>query len=193
MKRLWLAVLALAPFEAAAADLAPSEAPYSLLDIRLGQTRGELGRQLDLRDIAAALAALQHAGRPDLGARGYGCMPRSDENADETCVSHDERYAGGATRELRLQFLDGVLQQASLTAEAVRYDELRAELESRYGAGRARVDGGSSWLEWRNAGGSLRMTRGPSLVFISLERAGYPAAVAAKRARLEAPPAPECR
>lgn len=189
----WLFVLlALAP-PAAAADGAPSETPYSLLDIRLGQTRDELGRQLDLRDIAAALAALQHAGRPDLGARGYGCMPRADENADETCVSHDERYAGGVTRELRLQFLDGVLQQASLTAEAGRYDEVRAELESRYGPGQARVDGGSRWLEWRNAAGSLRMTRGPSLVFVSLERAGYAAAVAAKRARLEAPPAPECR
>ncbi|HUO44056.1 MAG TPA: hypothetical protein VMT94_03975 [Burkholderiales bacterium] len=188
MRKMLFVLLLTAAFPIASAG--DADAPYGLLDIALGASYAQLGRMLDLRDINAALAARNATGKPDLGRRGYGCMTREDEFADVSCVSHDERLDGVTTREIRLQFLAGRLQQMSLTAEARYFDAVLDYLRRRYGPPTVTVED-SPRYQWRNASSRLYAMRGPNLVFVSLELTGYPTAVARKRERGSA--APECR
>src|SRR3982750_4217106 len=105
---LWTALLVCAAARAEAADM-----PFGVLDIGLGASYARLERELDFRDINESLA--KQAGKPDLGKRGYGCMQREDDFADVGCVSHTERLEAVETREIRLHFLEGKLQQFSLS------------------------------------------------------------------------------
>ena len=186
MKQIMLILTLLAASTARAVD-----GPYGLLDITLDSSYMRLERALDLRDINTALAALHTSGKPDLGRRGYGCMLREDEFADIGCVSHDERLDGIATREVRLQFLAGRLQQMSLTAEVRYFDSVLDYLRRRYGAPQVVTTTDPPRYEWNNASSKLYAIRGPDLVFVSLELVSYQAAVARKR--MHGNSAPECR
>jgi len=168
-----------------------ADMPYGLLDIALGSSYMQLERALDLRDINAALAAMHGSDKPDLGRRGYGCLLREDEFADIGCVSHDERLGTIATREVRLQFLAGRLQQISLTAEARYFDAVLDYLRRRYGAPQVVTTTGLPRYEWRNAVSNMYAIRGPDLVFVSLELASYQSVVARKREHGSS--VPECR
>ncbi len=196
--KVWLAALLLpsAMFMAGAlAADAPHAEPFGLLDISLGAAYTQLTQQLDLRDINTALAAMAKPGHPDLGRRGYGCMPRQDEYADTGCVSHDEKLNGVPTREIRLQILDGRLQQLSLTAEAQYYDAVTTYLRQRYGEPRHTVAaeaGAAPRLEWGNNVSKMYAIRGSDLVFVSLELDTYGDAVARKRKHAQTD-APDCR
>ena len=183
------AVLAL--MLAAAAIAQAADAPYGLLDITLGAGYAQLEQTLDLRDINAALAARHGSGKLDLGRRGYGCLPREDEFADIGCVSHDERLDEVATREIRLQFLAGRLQQISLTAETRYFDVVIDYLRRRYGPPRVVATADAPRYEWGNASSRMYALHGPNLVFVSLELASYQNAVARKRAHGGS--VPECR
>jgi hypothetical protein len=116
----------------AATAAAAAEMPFGVLDIGLGASYARLERDLDFRDINESLA--KKAGKPDLGKRGYGCMQRDDEYADVGCVSHTEHLDGIQTREIRLHFLDGRLQQFSVTAEVQNFDAVVGYLSTRFGA-----------------------------------------------------------
>ncbi len=109
--------------------------PYGFGNIRLGASFDELSRLLDFRDIQVALEAqlAAKATKPDLGRRGYGCMRREDPYADVACVSHEEKVGGTPTREIRLQFLNGVLQQLSITAEISEFEVVLAVLPGQAG------------------------------------------------------------
>lgn len=182
MKHWWCLVIWLMPALASIAEVAAAPAAlnqYGLLDIYIGDDYATLQQQLDMRDINSALAELKKPGRPDLGKRGYGCSLRDDEYADITCVSHDEMLAGIQTREIRLQFLDGDLQQMSLTAEAQYYDAVVTYLQARFGKGKRVNDK----LEWQNAKAHMYALRGANLVFVSIELKSYMSAVARNRAR----------
>ena len=158
--------------------------PYGYEDIRLGTSLQRLAPELDFRDIHAAVAAQKerNAVKPDLGRRGYGCARRDDAYADVTCVSHDERVAGAETREIRLHFLDGLLQQFSITAEIRHFDAVMQALSSRYGAPRSESApaGGYPSVTWRNAESHIVGYGGKDLVFVSFELAGYQDAVKRK-------------
>ena len=167
--------------------------PYGFGDIRLGSPFDVLSRQLDFRDINAALAAQgkAKASTPDLGRRGFGCMRGANAYADIVCVSHDERVDGVLTREIRLQFLDGVLQKFSITVEIDRSDAVLAALRREHGEPaekRPAVAGAFASQHWRNPESTIAVYRGRDLVFASFEMAGYGEAVA-KRQR-PAPPVP---
>ena len=168
--------------------------PYAFGDIRLGSSFDELSRQLDFRDIHSALEAQRaaRAPKPDLGRRGFGCMRGANAYADVVCVSHDERAGGEPTREIRLQFLDGVLQKFSITVEIGRADAIFAELRRQHGAPhetRSAAAGAFASQHWRNADSTIAAYEGRDLVFVSFELEGYAAAVA-KRQRGAAPAPP---
>ena len=165
--------------------------PYRFDDVRLGASFSSLAQALDFRDIQAAIAAQheQQAIRPDLGRRGYGCARRDDAYADVTCVSHDERVGGAQTREIRLQFLDGILQQFSITAEIRYFDTVMQALRERHGAplqAEPAPAGGYPTSAWRNPDSSITAYGGKDLVFVSFELAGYGEAV--KRRQAGGPP-----
>jgi hypothetical protein len=171
----WLAAVLALP--TAAADM-----PYGVLDIGLGASYARLERELDFRDIEASLA--KSAGKPDLGRRGYGCMPREDDFADIGCVSHTERLDGIETREIRLHFLDGRLQQFSVTAEVQNFDAVVGYLRARFGAPQPVTAQGPTEfpsVKWQNEAGQIVAHRGKDLVFVSFELVSYPAAVKRKR------------
>ena len=112
-----------------------------------------------------------------------GLARRDDPYADVACVSHDERVGGAATREIRLHFLDGFLQQFSITAEIRHYDAVMMALRERYGAPQTAepaAAGGYSSSSWRNAESRITGYGGTDLVFISFELASYPDAVKRK-------------
>jgi hypothetical protein len=189
-RRRWCASALLAA--AAALPLCPSRAadapdrPYRLADIALGQSYETLSAALDFRDIQAAIAeeAERKAKKPDLGRRGYGCMRREDPYADVTCVSHDERLGGAELREIRLQFLDGVLQQFSVTAELRYFDLVMAAIRAEYGPpGREEPASAGAYASyrWRNGASSIVGYAGKDLVFVSFELASYAAAVEARK------------
>jgi hypothetical protein len=170
--------------------------PYRYDDIRLGASLVRLEHDLDLRDIhtAVALQKARQATKPDLGRRGYGCIHRDDPFADVACVSHDERVGGAETREIRLHFLDGILQQFSITAEIRHYDTVLQILRERHGAPRqeeAAAAGGAPASAWRNADSSIIAYGGKDLVFVSFELASYGEAV--KRRQSGARAQQECR
>jgi hypothetical protein len=159
--------------------------PYRFDDVRLGASFTRLAHDLDFRDINAAIAAQkgQPAAKPDLGRRGYGCARREDAYADVTCVSHDERVGGAEMREIRLQFLDGVLQQFSITAEIQYYDMVMQALRERLGAPQQTqpaAAGSYPSSAWRNAESRITAYAGKDLVFVSFELAGYAEAVKRK-------------
>jgi hypothetical protein len=169
--------------------------PYRYEDIRLGASLQRLAQDLDLRDIHAAIAQQKErqATKPDLGRRGYGCERREDAFADIGCVSHDERVGGAETREIRLLFLGGVLQQFSITAEIRHLDAVMGALRERVGApheARPSPAGGYASSAWKNPESSIVAYGGKDLVFVSFELAGYADAVKRKRA---GGPAAECR
>lgn len=169
--------------------------PYRFDDVRLGASFARLSQDLDFRDINAAIAAQnrQATVKPDLGRRGYGCARREDAYADVTCVSHDEHVGGAEMREIRLQFLDGKLQQFSITAEIRYVDVVMKALRERIGApqqSQGAPAGGFPSSSWRNAESSITAYAGKDLVFVSFELAGYGEAV--KRKHSGAQPQ-ECR
>jgi hypothetical protein len=160
--------------------------PYRFEDLRLGASFQRLAQELDFRDIQAAAAeqSERKAARPDLGRRGFGCARREDPYADVACVSHDERVSGAETREIRLHFLEGRLQQFSITAEIRHYDLVMQTLRSRYGAPQAAAAapaGGYASSTWRNEDSKIVSYGGKDLVFVSFELAGYPDAVKRKQ------------
>lgn len=177
--------LGIATVAAAAAE------PYGFGNIRLGASFDELARLLDFRDIHAALETqlAAKATKPDLGRRGYGCMRREDPYADIACVSHEEKIGGTPTREIRLQFLNGVLQQLSITAEISEFEAVLADLREQYGAPqetRAATVRAFASYHWRNADSTIAAYSGKDLVFVSFELAGYGKAV--ERRQREATP-----
>ena len=135
--RLGTAAVLLLQFATAAGA---ADRPYGHADIALGASYRALAEALDFRDIHAAVAeqGARKARTPDLGRRGYGCVRRDDAYADVTCVSHDEKVGAADTREIRLQFLNGVLQQFSITADIPHLDTVLASIRSRHGAISAR-------------------------------------------------------
>ena len=167
-------------------------APYGFDGIRLGASYQRLSAELDFRDIHAAIAQRKGSGRaaPDLGRRGYGCLRREDAFADVTCVSHDERVAGAPTREIRLHFLEGILQQFSITAEIAHAPAVLDAVSGRNGAPRVDDSAQPPVYRWDNGESSILATGGKDLVFISFELSGYPAAVERKRSGA---PANACR
>ena len=166
----------------ATAVLAADE-PLGVLDIALGASYGRLERQLDFRDINTALAGIKQ-GKPDFGRRGYGCMKRDDPFADVACVSHEEKLDGVETREIRLHFIAGRLQQFSVTAELQYYEAVIGYLSARHGEPRrmaAAAPGAEPSLEWHNESGRIVAYRGKDLVFVNIELASYADAVKRKR------------
>ena len=159
-------------------------APYAWDDIALGATFEWLADALDLRDTEGALRSMhaQRAGRPDLGRRGYGCVRREDPFADLSCVSHDQKAGDVPTREIRLHFLEGVLQQFSITAELSQREALLRELKQRYGTPSAEAPGKESGAthQWRNGESRIDFYAGRDLVFVSFEAAAYREAVKRK-------------
>jgi hypothetical protein len=154
-----------------------------VLDITLGASYARLERELDFRDINTSLAQIR-GGKPDLGKRGYGCMRRDDPLADVACVSHDEKLDGIQTREVRLHFLHGRLQQFSVTAELQHYDAIVGYLRTRFGAPRQDAVSDSATapnLTWESESGQIMAYRGKDLVFVSFELATYADAVIRKR------------
>jgi hypothetical protein len=169
--------------------------PYRFDDIRLGASFARLARDLDFRDIHAAIAQqqAQQATKPDLGRRGYGCARREDSFADVACVSHDERVGGAEMREIRLHFLAGVLQQFSITAEIRHLEAVMGAVRERHGPPETvppAAAGAYPASRWRNAGSSIMLYGGKDLVFVSYELAGYADAV---RRKQSGAPAQECR
>ena len=165
-----------------AAALAAEQA-LGVLDITLGASYARLERDLDFRDLNSSLAQIKD-GRPDLGKRGYGCTQRDDAFADVACVSHDEKLDGIETREIRLHFLHGRLQQFSVTAELQHYDAVIGYLRTRFGAPRQDAASGpdaASSLQWQGEAGHITAYRGKDLVFVSFELATYADAVKRKR------------
>ncbi len=168
------ALLACAAMPAFGAD----EEVFGLLDIALGSSYARLERDLDFRYITTSLA--QMAGnKPDLGKRGYGCMRRDDPQADIGCVSHDEKLAGIATREIRLHFLNGRLYQFSMSAEVQHYEAVMAQLRVRNGA--PQNGAAADATRWQNESGQIAAYRGKDLVFVNFELLSYADAVKRKR------------
>lgn len=168
----------LVPAAAAAADR-----PFGVLDIALGASYTRLARELDFRDLNASLAQIT-SGKPDLGKRGYGCMRRTDPFADVGCVSHEEKLEGAETREIRLHFLHGRLQQFSLTAEARHFEAVLGYLRRRHGEPRKIAASGSDAapsFKWQNEAGQVVAFLGKDLVFVNFELASYADAVKRKR------------
>ena len=168
---------------ASAATALAADQPFGVLDIALGASYVRLERDLDFRDINAALGQMQ-SGKPDLGKRGYGCMKRDDPFADVGCVSHVEKLDGIETREIRLHFLHGRLQQFSLTAELKHYDAVIGYLRARYGAPQTIAPsnaGDEPSLKWQSEAAQLVAYRGKDLVFVNIELASYADAVQRKR------------
>jgi hypothetical protein len=168
---------------ATAGGAAAADAPFGVLDIALGASYARLERDLDFRDIDAALARIQ-SGKPDLGKRGYGCMQRDDDFADTACVSHTERLDGIETREIRLHFLESRLQQFSVTAEVAHYDAVIGYLRARFGAPQTmpvQNAGEQPRVRWQSETAGIVAHRGKDLVFVNFELAAYPEAVKRKR------------
>ena len=160
-----------------------ADQPFGVLDIELGASYGRLERELDFRDINTALAQIK-SGKPDLGKRGYGCMKRNDPLADVGCVSHEEKLDGVETREIRLHFLAGRLQQFSLTAEVRHYETVTSYLSRRYGEPQQVAAAGpdpAPSLKWQSESGQVAAFRGKDLVFVSFELVSYAGAVKRKR------------
>ncbi|HEV2007662.1 MAG TPA: hypothetical protein VGQ88_02945 [Burkholderiales bacterium] len=176
--RFVVACILISASAAPAADLA-----LGVLDITLGASYARLERDLDFRDMNMSFAQIK-GGKPDLGKRGYGCMKRDDAFADVACVSHDEKLDGTGTREIRLHFLHGRLQQLSVTAELQHYDAVIGYLRARFGAPRQDAspspDAAPS-LKWPGEAGQIIAYRGKDLVFVSFELATYAEAVKRKR------------
>lgn len=180
MKRARSIIGAVAVLAAAAANAA--EMPFGVLDIGLGASYARLERELDFRDIGVSLA--KAGGKPDLGKRGYGCMQREDDFADVGCVSHTELLDGIATREIRLHFLEGRLQQFSLTAEVQYYDAVVAYIAQRFGQPQAvpvKSPAEQPSVKWESDGGQVVALRGKDLVFVNFQLATYPDAIKRKR------------
>ena len=178
-----IARLLIACWLATAAGAVAAQTQFGVLDIVLGTSYGRLERDLDFRNIDATLASTQ-SGKPDFGKRGYGCMQRDDDFADTACVSHTERLDGTEMREIRLHFIEGRLQQFSLTAEVQYYEAVVGYLQARFGAPLAvpaRNDGDQPAVRWQSESARIYAYRGKDLVFVNFELASYPAAVKRKR------------
>ena len=176
--RIVMVCILIAPIVARAAD-----EPFGVLDVTLGASYARLERELDFRDAKTALAQSK-SGKPDLGRRGYGCARRDDPAADISCVSHQEKLDATETREIRLNFLHGRLQQFSLSAEIQHYDAVTTYLRKRYGEPQEIAPSGAGAapsLKWQDDSGQVIAYRGKDLVFVSFELATYADAVKRKR------------
>ncbi len=167
--------------------------PYALADVRLGASYANLVKQLDMRDGEEAVkeARAMSLSRPYFGKRGYGCLKREDPGADITCVSHEEKVGGAEMREIRLQFLDGILQQFSVTAEIRHLDAVIAAVTAVAGAPEVEGSGRDATYRWQNADSAIVGYGGENLVFVAFSLASYPAAVERKKQR--GPTVIECR
>ena len=88
------------------------------------------------------------------------------------------------TREIRLHFLEGRLQQFSLSAEVRNFDAVVAYLRGRYGAPQTLPMQNASdqpGVKWQSEAGQVVAYRGKDLVFVNFELASYPVAVKRKR------------
>ena len=160
-----------------------AELAMGVLDIELGLSYARLERQLDFRDINTALAQIK-SGKPDLGRRGYGCMRRDDPFADIGCVSHDEKLDAIETREIRLHFLLGRLQQFSVTAEVQYFDAVMGYLRRRFGEPQQVAPTSpeaAPSFKWQSESGQILAYRGKDLLYVSFELASYSDAVRRKR------------
>jgi hypothetical protein len=177
---------------AAVAAFAAAAEPYGFGDIRLGASMATLSRQLDFRDAEEAVreARAMSLSRPYFGKRGYGCLRRDDPGADVTCVSHEEKISAAETREFRLHFLDGILQQFSIAAEIRHYDAVMQAVSRLHGPPQAEAGGGMPVQRWDNGESRIVGYGGKDLVFVSFELATYAQAVERKRRRGAMP---ECR
>lgn len=167
--------------------------PHALNDVRLGASYGNLTRQLDLRDGEEALleAKAMSLSRPYFGKRGYGCMRRDDPGADITCVSHEEKVGGAETREIRLQFLDGLLQQFSVSAEMKYVEPVIAAVTRVAGQPAREGSGTNTTWRWQNSDSTITGYAGENLVYVVFSLVSYPEAVERKRKR--GPNTIECR
>jgi len=166
-----------------AAAAGAADEPFGVLDIALGTSYVRLNRALDFRDLDTALSQAE-TGKPDLGSRGYGCSRRDDEFADMACVSHTEQLAGVPTREIRLHFLAGRLQQFSLTAEVAHFDAVMAYLRGRFGTPSETAPtsvNAAPGYRWQSDSARIAAVRGKDLVFVNFELASYADAVKRKR------------
>jgi hypothetical protein len=165
-----------------ASNAAAADDPYGQADVRLGASYQTMTAALDLRDLHAAIAeqAARKAAHPDLGRRGYGCVRRDDAYADVSCVSHDEKVDGVETREIRLQFLNGVLQQFSISADIPHLDAVMGVLRAQHGspqAAEAATEGRYASWRWSNGVSGIVAYSGKDVVFVVFELATYPEAV----------------
>jgi hypothetical protein len=105
---------------------------------------------------------------------------RDDAYADVSCVSHDEKVGGADTREIRMQFLNGVLQQFSISADIPHFGAVMDVLRARHGPPQEvepAADGRYASYRWRNRVASIVAYAGKDVVFVSFELATYPEAV----------------
>ena len=167
--------------------------PYALNDVRLGSSYANVAKQLDMRDGEEAVreARAMSLSRPYFGKRGYGCLRRDDPGADITCVSHEEKLGGADTREIRLQFLDGILQQFSVTAEMKHLDTVIGAVTRVAGEPRVEGSGSTATFQWQNNDAKITGYGGENLVFVAFSLASYPDAVERKKKR--GPTTIECR
>jgi hypothetical protein len=159
-----------------------ADAPYGHADITLGASYRALAAALDFRDIHAAVAeqAARKARTPALGRRGYGCVRRDDPYADVTCVSHDEKIGAAATREIRMQFVNGVLQQFSITADIPHFDAVMDALRARHGPPQETepaAEGRYASYRWKNGVSSITAYAGKDVIFVTFDLATYAEAV----------------
>ena len=159
-----------------------ADEPYGHSDIALGASYRALAAALDFRDIHAAVAeqGSRKATKPDLGRRGYGCARRDDPYADITCVSHEEKVGGVETREIRMQFLNGVLQQFSITADIPHFDVVMGVIRARHGAPHETepaAEGRYASYRWKNGVSSIVAYASKEVIFVSFDLATYLEAV----------------
>lgn len=180
--RAYAARVALIGLAFLAGEAAAADEPYGHADITLGASYRALAAALDFRDIHAAVAGqgARQAAKPDLGRRGYGCARRDDPYADVTCVSHDEKIGAAETREIRLQFLNGVLQQFSITADIPHFDVVMEALRTRHGPPHETepaAEGRYASYRWKNGVSSIVAYASKDVVFVSFDLATYQEAI----------------
>ena len=166
----------------AASEARAADEPHGHADITLGASYRVLAAALDFRDIHVAVAeqGARKAAKPDLGRRGYGCVRRDDPYADVTCVSHDEKIGAAETREIRLQFVNGVLQQFSITADIPHFDVVMGAIRARHGSPQeteAASEGRYASYRWKNGVSSIVAYASKDVVFVSFDLATYQEAI----------------
>ena len=112
-------------------------------------------------------------------------MRRGDPYADITCMSHEEKIDGISAREIRPQFLDGILRQFSITGEIGHFDAVMRAVGAPYGAPLVTpaAESRGATYSWRNGESKITGYAGKDLVFVSFELASHAAATVHKKNR----------